>query len=301
MLLGFGSRVLSTCPEIPAYCTSIGVANSIINSYWAGTDSPAAGSFDLVVIPRNVGQALSFGDKVLIIQMQDADFDSTSTTGFTNFGNTGLYEFAYVQSYNIGSATLTITTPLVNSYSTFTPLIQGIFSRYQVVRIPVCQGNAALGASVKCDFWDGSTGGIFALVTQSFAFNGFSISCDGSGFRGGAKSTQGSTNVNCLASTIQAQGALKGEGICGRGLGVAYSNGSAVFDVNYYSGGPYCRGSPGNAGGGGSATGEGGGGGSNIGNGGDGGTVFGLGYGFGAAGIAYSANRLIMGLNFLII
>jgi hypothetical protein len=197
--------------------------------------------------------ALSAGDLLMIIKMQGASVNTSSTTSsaygnITDYNNTGVYELTMVQS--ISGNTITLYSALVNTYTI------SATQRVQVVRIPRLSSlTVNSGASLTGQAWGSSyTGGIVAVeVNGNAAING-TITANGIGFRGGE--IHGSTQnlgVTTYASASTNDGAIKGEGIAGykTDLGTTY----------------YGRGAPANGGGGGTQHNAGGGGGSNAGTG----------------------------------
>lgn len=202
--------------------------------------------------------ALSSGDMILIYQAQGASFADVSESpsyGAFTYNDAGQYEFAVVSSVS-GN---TITIDNTNS----TPYSCGDISSYngpvQVVRVPQYTDiTVNAGASVVANSWDGSMGGVVAVVAQTTLTMNGSIDVSGQGFRGGAvdnSSNYPSTNTG-YRNTSASIGARKGESILGY---------IAQYDANN---GRYGRGAPANGGGGGVAHNSAGGGGANGNNGG---------------------------------
>ena len=90
---------------------------------------------------------------------------------------TGLYEFAVVQSF--ASPTLTLTSGLTHAYNI------GSNKTFQVIRVPR-YANLTLGGNITAASWNGSAGGVVVLdVLDTLNFNNSSIVASGSGFRPG--------------------------------------------------------------------------------------------------------------------
>ncbi len=202
--------------------------------------------------------ALSAGDMILLYQTQGAVFTNTDNTpdyGAFNYNDAGQYEFAVVESVS-GNV---ITVDRSNNAPYSCGGLKMYDGQVQVVRVPQ-YANLTIqsGASVVSRSWDGSAGGIVALIVQGTATIDGAIDVSGQGFRGGVTDNRdrypysGATFV----STNARLGAEKGEGILG-------------FHTEYdASNGRFGRGAPANGGGGGSAHNSGGGGGANGDNGG---------------------------------
>jgi uncharacterized repeat protein (TIGR01451 family) len=308
-----------------------GFPSGVINDYWAGSGSPAAGSGSITVGTRRAGGAgssITAGDLVLIIQMQDADINSNNTasyggndgtgSGATAINRAGLYE--YVRATNTvgaGGGVLTFSPALTNGYRTrnYAAGSNGQ-SRWQAIRVP--QYSSATANNVTAPAWNGTTGGVVAMdVETALTLSGATaIDVAGLGFRGGAGrqlagAAGADTDYRTSAGTTT--NAAKGEGISGTpryiNNTVSYNAAPAVTDTGLegYPNGSYARGAPGNAGGGGtdgnpSANDQnsGGGGGSNYGFGGQGGNAWNSGDPSGGRGGApfsslLAPNRVFLG------
>lgn len=245
-----GSKTLSSGTPGPNY---------IVNEYTPLSADAQAGSMSISVTNANLNANNRFttnleaGDLVLIIQIQGASIttpdDSTYGT-VSNYNGAGNYEWKEVQSVNAGANTISFACGLSKSY-----LASG---RTQVIRVPryttlTIQSNA----KATCPAWDGQTGGIVVIETDSdlsIQSNG-SVDVSALGFRGGDVGPTANLfgGVN-FYSANELVGAEKGEGIAGY--------------VNEYDllGGRYGRGAAANGGGGGNSHNSGGGGGANGGN-----------------------------------
>jgi uncharacterized repeat protein (TIGR01451 family) len=303
--------------------------SGVLNTYYPGSGSAAGTTMTVGNARSGGGSAITAGDLILIMQMQDG-----STTSFVNsaaYGggmnsSVGNYEYARVSA--VTGSMLTLTKALTNTY------VQGTQKTFQVIRIPQYI-SATLGGSVTALPWDGSSGGVVAIdVYNNLDFNKKSIDVTGQGFRGGGSrdvaywynspinvtvptifaGTYGGTN-NFYANNKLAS--FKGEGTAGT---PRYTyNGTTLQNsgAEGYPLGDMGRGAPGNAGGGGVVAGlldltaspkripghdAGGGGGGNIGTGGLGGDTWEPATGgrwenggFGGSGITASTSRILLG------
>ena len=238
------------------------------------------------------------GDLILIIQMQGASFqyddsrsygsgqvnsgsDALGGTGYTNLNQTGHYEWVIaLNAVPLTGGILRINSAcagrqgLFNSYKNSDATSVAPRSRFQVVRVPRFT-NLKLTGNLVTTAWNDRVGGILALdVADTLNFNGFGITANEKGFRGGYQPVRPSGgNVTIFTTTNGNLSSGKGEGVCGSPRYVW----NGVNEVDYgsswvgYPGGVYGRGAPGNAGGGGNTHNAGGGGGGNGGTGGVGG------------------------------
>lgn len=176
----------------------------IVNTYYPGTANVSAGNTSITLGPATgATTAITSGDLLIVIQMQDASINSSNNSrygdgvngdpgsGYSNPNGVGRYEF--VKATNTvaltgGTLSLTGTGPgggLINAYNTTAVAGQGQ-RRFQVVRVPQYV-TATLGAALTAKAWDGSTGGVLALdIRDSFLLNNNTMSVAGLGFRGGA-------------------------------------------------------------------------------------------------------------------
>jgi uncharacterized repeat protein (TIGR01451 family) len=221
-----------------------------VNTYYAAassvtTVSPGAIS---IALGASTGSSttINAGDLVLIIQMQDASINTTSTTintgaygdgvpgdpgsGSTNLNSSGLYEFVTATS-SVGSAGGTLTfigtgpalsangnvPGLLNTYVNAAASASQGQAKFQVIRVPQYQ-SATLSSTLTALPWNGSVGGILALDVASQLTLGGTVSLDGMGFRGaGGRILSGGSGAGTdyvTLSTNNANGS-KGEGIAG--------------------------------------------------------------------------------------
>ncbi|BAZ18096.1 hypothetical protein NIES4071_99790 [Calothrix sp. NIES-4071] len=337
---------------VPGKDGSPTISGGQVNTYFAGTSGLAsAGSLNITVgAGSGFTSDIQSGDLLMIIQMQGADIDSTNTNAYgdgnptnpipnptANYpaggivsGNldnanftSGNFEYAVAtNNVPISGGTITLSSPLVNSYSNADATTTQGQRRFQVIRVPQ-YANLTLSGTITAAPWNGTTGGIVALdVAGKMTFAGGQINVDGLGFRGGGgRRLEGDntlSNTDVVSPSTKNGHASKGEGTAGTPRYLINQSNSALIDtgVEGYPDGSYGRGAPGTAGGGGTdgyprTTGNndnkefgnghnaGGGGGSNGGIGGKGGRTWhsALPYGGdgGAAFSVASARRLVLG------
>jgi uncharacterized repeat protein (TIGR01451 family) len=283
--------------------------NRILNTYYAGNQTVAAGNNTIRVstTTRGATTTLAAGDIVLIMQMQGADLNTINSDAYgdgvaggeasgnltTNF-TAGRYEYATVAGTATSGSNLTITLNKELAYGyenvDYTSIsgTQTGQRRFQVIRVPqYATLTFAAGSTVTGPAWDGSTGGVLVLdVAGKTIFNGSgsSLSMTAKGFRGGgAKGYDGMTGAsafrNAAATTRTGAHGSKGEGTAGTPRYV-YEGGTVIVNTGTegYLNGSTAQGAPGNAGGGSTSStpsnnngNAGGGGGSNAGKGGIGG------------------------------
>lgn len=227
---------------------TVGVANTVVNSYTTLGVGAAAGATTLSVASA---AGITVGDVLLVYQAQGATIGTGNTSAYgavTALGNAGRYEYVSVAA--VSGTTITLgtacdTTPLRFSYN----------SGAQVVRVPQYSSLTVNGgASIVAQAWNGSTGGVVAAIVDGTATVNGSINANAAGFRGGAvdnDTTGAGTDVPAFVAATAVSGAEKGESIAGS---------QATYDG---LGGRYNRGAPANGGGGGNAHNAGGGGGAN--------------------------------------
>ncbi|MEM6251356.1 MAG: GEVED domain-containing protein [Cyanobacteria bacterium P01_D01_bin.156] len=327
-------------PEIPdSICAlpgSDGTAalSGVLNTYYPGVSSASAGATTLSLGPIHTGgntTTIEKGDKLLIIQMQDADITSTNadtygsgTSGTAASGSTALNTAGYYQYVVADSAvgaaggTLQLADPLAFTFTHSDFSGTSGQRRFQVIRMPQYY-DASITGIVTAAPWNGASGGVVGLdVAKTLTFAGGTIDVSGQGFRGGgglnvlgdgvALPYPGNTDYVSLA-TNPYHGS-KGEGIAGTPRYIRNDVTTTVTDtgIEGYPNGSFGRGAPGNAGGGSTdpkssanAANTGGGGGANGGYGGHGGDSWidthgrqPMG-GFGGQAFPSSSSRVIMG------
>src|SRR3984893_13114343 len=332
-LLLAGGIIAVVVPSIPAesagQCATPGrdgtaILNGVINTYYPGSGTASGAGAITLGAATGAASPIAIGDLVLIIQMQDAAINSTNTgaygdgvagdpaTGWTALNSAGLYEYAVATSaVPLAGGSLTVSIPLINTYTQAAPTATQGQRAFQVIRVPQYVA-ATLTAGVTALPFNGSTGGVLAFdVDGALNRNGAAVSVGKEGFRaglggqlaGGAGGT-GTDYVNLSANNFHAQ---KGEGIAGTPQYVYNSLAGTTVNnaVDGYPNGSTARGAPATAGGGGTdpnpATNDqntGGGGGANGGAGGMGGnswnTNLAMG-GFGGSAFPTTAARVTAG------
>lgn len=201
-------------------------------------------------------------DTVMIYQVKGAESEKDTTSNIHLFGtirnlgdanNAGKYEIIIVEE--IKGDTVIFKVSLNNTYNTD--------DLVQLIRVPSFK-NVIVDSELTCDNWDGTTGGVLALMVSNTLFLNSDINVTGKGFRG---STPFESSGDCAEmdsvlyksqyfneSAITVSAGFKGEGV-------------TKFDPVYRKG----LGRWANGGGGGNARFSGGGGGGNSGKGGAGG------------------------------
>jgi len=230
-----------------------------VNTYYPGTASVAAGVLNTCIpvgASRGSATPIALGDMLLVIQMQDADIDSTNTGNYggangTGAGatsvNAGKYEFVRatnaVGAGGCAAGQVPVTgsgtnSGLLNSYVNSNATATKGQARFQVVRVP--QYTSATLNGVTAAPWLTSTtapiglgtGGVLAIdVAGTLTVNsGVAASVDGQGFRGAAgRQLAGGTPATNTdyrnPSTVTTHGG-KGEGAAGTPRWIFDPNGS---------------------------------------------------------------------------
>lgn len=244
----------------------------VVNQYTSLASGAAVSDASITVVSAAAlastdtgGGALTAGDVILIYQARGASIDTSNTSGYgavTAYGNAGNYEIRTVRSV----AGNVISLESDSSGGSCTIGLKNAFSTgAQVVRVPQYSSlTVNAGASIVPPAWDGTTGGVVALLVQNTATVNGTISAAGLGFRGGIldgtdRASSDHTGI-FYATDSSPAGGQKGEGIASGaggtfgGLALAYSNPGGNFDLA----------APANGGGGGSSHNGGGGGGANA-------------------------------------
>ena len=313
-----------------------GSLTGVVNTYWPATASAAAGTASITLgTSRGAATPIAVGDLLLVIQMQDANIDSTNTdsygdgvaggnaSGYTALRSTGKYEYVVANSaVPVGGGTLTLIgtgagSGLLNAYDNAAANNSSHGQRrFQVVRVPQ-YGSATLTSGLTAAAWDGTTGGILAVdVSGALNLGGATVSVDGLGFRGGgARQLAGDTggvNTDYVQDSAKNFDGAKGEGIVGAPgwiydavSGTTLASGTDYPNQSTSVSGGTARGAPGTAGGGGTDgnpaandQNSGGGGGGNGSTGGHGGKSWNSGLdigGFGGAQFPASVTQVVLG------
>ncbi|MEA2162302.1 MAG: hypothetical protein QOK37_429 [Thermoanaerobaculia bacterium] len=246
-----------------------GTLAGVKNDYWPGTGNPTAGATTMSVGARTaggLGSTITAGDLLIIMQMQDAAFDtsndetygegtgSTRATGTgsgaaVSLNNAGRWEYVIASNTVLaagGALTFTgggaggglLYTYTAQAYASSTTQGQRTF---QVIRVPQ-YSTATLGSTLTALPWNGATGGVLAIdVSGTMALGSATVSVNGLGFRGGGgiklksgiASTAGylftdfRTPAPDATLTTNTANGSKGEGIAGTPRWV-YQSGSAI-------------------------------------------------------------------------
>jgi GEVED domain len=309
---GVNPLPLNDSNNAPAVCSAAaadggGSISGVVNRYYPGATSVSAGATSISLgASIGAGAAISAGDTLLVIQMQDAVIDTSNNanygdsaaratadgSGSSDIRQTGLYEFVVATNSVVTTGgTVNLASALAHTYN------RGTNRRFQVVRVPR-YGNVTLGGTLTATPWNGLAGGVLTMSVQgTLNLGGNTIDVSGQGFRGalynGSTATSsGDASTDYVVATGTRWGA-KGEGIAG-GPSVGPT---PMANTDGYPGGSLARGAPGNAGGGGNDHNAGGGGGSNIGSGGRGGFPYPTGTVGGKGGAAFAGypGRLLAG------
>jgi uncharacterized repeat protein (TIGR01451 family) len=275
---------VAVAPVVSVLCgtttlTAGGTLTGVVNTYYPGAASVSAGSLSIPVGAANGTGSITTGSELLVIQMQDADINTSNTvaygngstgTGFTTINNAGNYEFVTalgpVSGGSVSILGAGVGGGLVFGFNSSGASGTSGQSTYQVVLVPQ-YSTATLGA-VTAAAWNGSTGGILALdVAGQLSLGGATVSVNGLGFRGGAgmQLQGGGGNNSDYVATGPATytGAaepgwdgVKGEGVAGTPAYVESGTTYLATGTSYPSGtsgtdGSMARGAPANAGGGG--------------------------------------------------
>jgi len=223
----------------------IETAGVVLNRYALLTTDAAAGAIELRVSDST---AFTAGGLVLVHQSTGLSPAPASglQAGIDLSGNpVGRFEYARVASLSQGVLQLTA------------PLLHGHAARLsQVVSVPeFVELEVRSGASLRAAPWDGSVGGILAVLVTGRLRNDGLITVEGAGFRGGTFLSHASLNgCTGLDEPVASGGSYKGEGLVGDRFGTASGRGNLA-----------------NGGGGGNCHNAGGGGGGHAGRGGTGG------------------------------
>ena len=258
-----------------------GTLTGIVNAYYPGTTATvAAGSTSVTLgAAQGLAQAITAGDLLLIIEMQDATINHTNSSsygsglpgvgfGSTSLGSSGLFEFiTATNGVGTGGGTLNFAGSgagggLLNAYvhAAYVGASHGQ-QTYQVIRVPQYT-SATLSSGLVPLAWNGTVGGVLAIDVSSQLTLGGTVAADALGFRGaGGRILKGSTtgtNTDYLTLATNTANGSKGEGIAGtpRYLSpvtstIATTTTALDTTVEGLPAGSYARGGPGNAGGGG--------------------------------------------------
>jgi uncharacterized protein (TIGR03382 family) len=208
--------------------------DTVINRYARLTGSAAAGTQDL-----SISDSSGFVAGELVLLHRSTDLSPAPASGdqrqlSLEGSPVGQFEYARVES--VAPGRLRLTAPLLHGFTA------GVT---QVVSVPEYTSAQVLtGATLRAAPWDGSVGGILALLVMGTLTNDGVVSVDGAGFRGGVFLNH-ADHRDCagLDQSVATGGSYKGEGlVAGR-----YSQASGRGNLANGGGGGNCH----NAGGGG--------------------------------------------------
>src|ERR1700682_2977010 len=183
LLLAVGVLAL-VVPSIPAQaaggCAPPGrdgtaSLSGVIDTYYPGSGTASGSAAITLGAATGAALPIAIGDLVLGIQMQDAAINSTNTgaygdgiagdpaTGWTALNSAGLYEYAVATSaVPLVGGSLTLSSPLINTYIQAAPTATQGQRDFQVIRVPQYVA-ATLTAGVTALPFNGSTGGGLVL------------------------------------------------------------------------------------------------------------------------------------------
>ncbi|WP_224240062.1 adventurous gliding motility protein AgmC [Hyalangium gracile] len=191
--------------------------NTVINRYGQLTLSAPAGTKELTLTNSGL---FTVGGLVLIHQaagLQPAPVSGDQRPINLSSGPVGRFEYARVES--VRDTGLVLTAPLQHSYAA---------NVSQVVSVPeYTTFRVSAGASVRALPWNGSVGGIVALLATGRVTVEGAIVADGAGFRGGAFVNH--PNLEQCISLDEAAGnggSYKGESVVAGRFGAASGRGN---------------------------------------------------------------------------
>lgn len=283
--MGVVPQALAQVCPVPGADGPTASLSGVVNEYFPGTSSVGAGGNTITVGASRNGGAISAGDLLLVVQMQDATIYTSNdhsygdgpggygatASGSTSIGQTGLYEYVIAtSSVAAGGGTVTVFgegagNGLLNAYNAAAATTTRGQRTFQVVRVPQ-YSNATISGSINASAWNGATGGIVVMdVAGDLTFAGGNIDVQGQGFRGGGgrklNGAAGALVTDVMTSNTAAAHASKGEGIAGTPRYISACH-DGPCNPTIDTGGPgypggagtgydMARGAPGNAGGGG--------------------------------------------------
>src|SRR6202165_3042619 len=206
LLLAVGGLAL-VVPSIPAQAAGGGATpgrdgtaslSGVINTYYPGSGTASGSGAITLGAATGAASPIAIGDLLLVIQMQDAAIDATNTgaygdgvagdpaTGWTALNSAGLYEYAVATSaVPLAGGSLTVSSPLINTYTQAAPTATQGQRDFQVIRVPQYVA-ATLTAGLTAAPFNGSTGGGRSFdVDGALNLNGVAVSVSQSGFRAG--------------------------------------------------------------------------------------------------------------------
>ncbi|MDX2283675.1 MAG: T9SS type A sorting domain-containing protein [Bacteroidia bacterium] len=229
---------------------TVSSARVVVNTSTALAQDAGAGALTLQVASAAALHGtvpMTEGECLLVIQMQGASILTANDTSFgqiSSYNGAGYYEFVRLKS--ISGNEISLKEAIHRNFSAS--------GKTQVIRVPQYESlTVASGASLTAQAWDGSTGGVLALLAESVTIEaGGTVTTSGLGFRGGTVKNSYGWSVTAYRSNTATDGGEKGESVAGSA-------------TEYTAlGARYGRGAPANGGGGGNAHNAAGGGGANA-------------------------------------
>ncbi|HET7152870.1 MAG TPA: hypothetical protein VFJ29_03825, partial [Candidatus Kapabacteria bacterium] len=249
-LLRYGALVITfLCLQGMGMCQT-GNLSGVVNTYTKVTSAYA----NRVTVSSAAG--FSAGDNVLIIQMNGAAINTGNNSSYgtiTEYGGAGSYELASISS--IRGTVVTLNNKLINTYDSSQSV--------QLIKVPSYSDITVSGA-INAQAWNGTTGGVVALMASGSVTLKADINVSGAGFRAGASdvvTNNNGTNRRCDSVNYFYTGT--GSPAASKGEGIATPNAQNTY--------PAGMGAMANAGGGANTEEGGGAGGGNYGTGGNGG------------------------------
>ncbi|MBN2370643.1 MAG: DUF11 domain-containing protein [Vicinamibacteria bacterium] len=162
-----------------------------VNTYYPGDATVTAGATSITLGAARGATPIAAGDMLLVIQMQDANFNRTNTDnygaangtgrGSTTLNNAGRYEFVMATSaVGLGGGVVNIVgtgagNGLLSTYTNAAADLGGFTQqgqrRFQVIRVPqynsVSYGAGTTFGTLTALQWNGRTGGVLALDVAS--------------------------------------------------------------------------------------------------------------------------------------
>ncbi len=251
--IGANNKIVATvgvtqpfaCPPTPGKDGALSASGAVVvNSYYPGTASVAAGATSITVgAATGAANGIAINDLLLVIQMQDAAIDSTNSgaygdgaagdpaRGSTNLNNVGQYEYVIATSAittaggavgvkGVGTANGTLYA-YTNAAATAT---QGQ-RRFQVVRVPqyTSVSFAASFGTLTATPWNGTTGGVLVMDVRD------TLTMANDTLRTVSSVTR--TNNVATATTSAAHGYASGDVVTIEGANEAPYNGTYAITV----------------------------------------------------------------------
>ena len=214
----------------------IETAGVVVNHYARLTANAAQGTSDLTVSDST---AFAAGELVLVHQSTGlSPAPASGARSIIDLGASPVGRFEYARVASVTSGVLRLTAPLLHGYTA---------GLSQVVGVPeYIELEVRSGASLRAAPWNGSVGGILAVMVTGRLRNDGLITVEGAGFRGGAFLSHASfTGCTGLDEPVASGGAYKGEGLVAGRFGTASGRGNLANG----GGGGVCHNSGGGGGG----------------------------------------------------